>query len=96
MRGSFSHFILPNTNVITSLQRVSLSSNALVEIPRRDDQSPVSPLGSLKYLVLSSNRISSWISIGAVGEWCYALESLGISDNPVTAGICVGLKHSSP
>ncbi|SRR5258708_3601356 len=84
-----------SSHITSSLRHVSLSSNALAEIPRRVDHGTASPLGNMKHLVLSSNRISSWISVDAVGEWCYALESLGISDNPVTFGVCVDLKCAS-
>jgi Leucine-rich repeat (LRR) protein len=67
-----------------SLQQLILSSNGIGEIPPLG--SYPSPLRGLRVLSLSSNKLHNLGDIDRLYEWCPQLESLRLTNNPLTEG----------
>ena len=75
-----------------SVDHLVLSLNAIERIPplpspgEGTDTPAVGELPHIKSLTLSSNNLRSWLDINALAEHCPVLETLNITNNPVTEG----------
>jgi Leucine-rich repeat (LRR) protein len=78
--------------VTASVDHLVLSLNAIENIPplpKSDggaDASAFRGLIHIKSLTLSSNHLRGWSHINALAEYCPALETLNITDNPIIEG----------
>ncbi|KAH8117073.1 RNI-like protein [Phellopilus nigrolimitatus] len=72
--------VMISSSAFTSLDRIILTSNQIVHIPRPAPQASIS---NIKHIGLHNNLLSNWYDIDALDAWLPNLQTLNIGGNPL-------------